>query len=301
MQLPLKTYLLYEEFGGDHRFMPAYVGALGVAGVKVVNTHPENRRIYHLPTVGGLVLLLSPRTGEVLAIMEATWITAVKTAAASAVATRYLARSKSERLCLIGAGLQAIAHIMALSKVMNIREVRLWSRTPATAQKFAEQSKEHTAGAKVVVAEEAGEAVQDSDVIATLTPSRQPIVLESWVKAGTHINAMGADAAGKQEIDPKILMKAKVVVDDVEHSSKSGEINVPMTDNLFSREGIYGEIGEICLGTKPGRTSENEITVFASTGIAIQDIAVAEMVYRRAVKLGIGSKIDLAGPTLELI
>ncbi|MDH5438677.1 MAG: ornithine cyclodeaminase family protein, partial [Candidatus Bathyarchaeota archaeon] len=143
--------------------------------------------------------------------------------------------------------------------------------------------------------------VESSDVVATVTPSRQPIVMADWVKPGTHINAMGADAPGKQELSPEILKKAKIVVDDLEHCSHSGEINVPLAQGLISKEDIYGEIGEIVLGRKPGRTSPSEITVFASTGVAIQDIAVAEIVYRKAVMQGFGTKIDLTGPTLELL
>jgi alanine dehydrogenase len=128
------------------------------------------------------------------------------------------------------------------------------------------------------------EAAKGSDVIVTLTPSRQPILMGDWVENGTHINAMGADAPGKQELDPAILKRAKVVVDDFEHCSHSGEINMPIAQGIISKEDIYGEIGEIILGRKPGRTSYEEVTVFASTGVAIQDIATAELVYRKALK-----------------
>jgi len=301
VQTPLKTFLFYKKYNGDHRFMPAYLEKLDIAGVKIVNTHPENRKRYGLPTVAGIIVLATPKTGEILTILDATWITVVKTAAASAVATKYLARNNSETLGLVGAGLQAIAHIEALAQVMKLKKVKVWSRTRETAEKFLQRMTKQCSEIRFSMAKDVKEAVKDSDVVATITPSRQPVVMVDWVKLGTHINAMGADAPGKQELDPEILKKAKIVVDDLEHSSHSGEINVPLAQGIISEEDIYGEIGEIALGRKPGRASTNEITVFASTGVAIQDIAVAEVVYRKAVTRGFGTKIDLTGPTLELL
>jgi alanine dehydrogenase len=301
VQTPLKTFLFYEKYNGDHRFMPAYLEKLDIAGVKIVNTHPENRRKYGLPTVAGIIVLANPETGELLAIIDATWITVAKTAAASAVATKYLARNNSETLGLVGAGLQAIAHLEALAQVVKLKEVRVWSRTRKTAEKFIQRMTKQHSEMKFIMAKDLREAVENSDIVATITPSRQPIVTENWVRLGTHINAMGADAPGKQELSPEILRKAKIVVDDLEHCSHSGEINVPLAQGLISKEDIYGEIGEIVLGRKLGRTSPSEITVFASTGVAIQDIAVAEIVYREAVMQGFGTKIDLTGPTLELL
>jgi len=301
VQTPLKTFLFYEKYNGDHRFMPAYLEKLDIAGVKIVNTHPENRKKYSLPTVAGIIVLATPKTGEILTILDATWITVVKTAAASAVATKYLARNNSETLGLVGAGLQAIAHIEAFAQIMKLKKVKVWSRTSETAKKFVQRMTRQYSEIRFSMAKDVEDAVKDSDVVATITPSRQPIVMVDWVKPGAHINAMGADAPGKQELDPEILKKAKIVVDDLEHSSHSGEINVPLAQGIISEKDIYGEMGEIALGRKPGRASPNEITVFASTGVAIQDIAVAEVVYRKAVTQGFGTKIDLTGPTLELL
>ncbi|NIR86971.1 ornithine cyclodeaminase family protein, partial [Candidatus Bathyarchaeota archaeon] len=218
VQTPLKTFLFYEKYNGDHRFMPAYIEKLDIAGVKIVNTHPENRRKYGLPTVAGIIVLANPETGELLAILDATWITVMKTAAASAVATNHLARDNAETLGLVGAGLQAIAHLEALAQVMKVKEVKVWSRTRETAEKFIQRMKKQYSEIKFTIAMDVREAVEDSDVVATITPSRQPIVMEDWVKPGTHINAMGADAPGKQELSPEILRKAKIVVDDLEHS-----------------------------------------------------------------------------------
>lgn len=300
-QSPLKTFLTYEKYNGDHRFMPAYLENLNISGIKIVNTHPENRSRYGLPTVAGIIVLASPENGSILAIMEATWITVVKTAAASAIATRHLARKGGETLGLVGAGLQAIAHLEALSQVMKLREVRVWSRTRRTAEKLVEQVSGSYPEVEFKLSGEVREAVEGCDVVATLTPSRKPLVKAEWVEKGVHINAMGADAPGKQELDPAILRKAKIVVDDLEHSKQSSELNVPLSRGLLSPEHIYAEIGEILLGRKPGRTSPDEITVFASTGVAIQDVATAQIVYRKALKKGFGLKINLAGPTFKML
>ena len=300
-QSPLKSFLFYERYNGDHRVMPAYLEELKISGVKIVNTHPENRSKFNLPTVAGIIVLADPEIGAILAILEATWITVVKTAAASAVATKYMAREEAGVLGLVGAGLQAVAHVEALSKVMKLREVKVWSRTPKTAEKFLERVAEKYPDADLTIADTIERAVKGSDVVVTLTPSRQSIVLEEWVGPGTHINAIGADAPGKQELDPSILKRAKIVVDELEHASHSGEINVPLAQGLIDRKDVYGEIGEIILGKKLGRASPNEITVFASTGIAIQDVATAQVVYTKALKEGFGMRIDLTGPTSGLI
>ncbi len=301
VQNPLKTYLVYEQYNGDHRFMPAYISDLDIAGIKIVNTHPENRRKFGLPTVFGIIVLLNPENGKILALMEATWITAVKTAAASAVATKYLAREGAQVLGLVGAGLQAIAHVDVLMHVMDVSEVRVWSRTRRTVERFAEIVGEKHPDLKIVKVESIAEAVRGCDVVVSLTPSRKPIVMAEWVSRGTHVNAMGADAPGKHELELSILKAAKIVVDDFEHCSRSGEINVAMSKGLLTKEDIHAEIGEIILGRKPGRVSEDEITVFASTGIAAQDVAVAYSVYRRALKKGFGLNVDVSGPTMKLI
>ena len=204
-------------------------------------------------------------------------------------------------LGLVGAGLQAIAHVDALSRAMKLREVKVWSRTRRTSEKFLKRVAEKYSNANFAIADTVEKAVRGSDVVVTLTPSKQPIVLEEWVGPGTHINAIGADAPRKQELDPSILKRAKIVVDELEHASHSGEINVPLAQGLIDRKDVYGEIGEIILGKKLGRASPNEITVFASTGIAIQDVATAQVVYTKALKEGFGMRIDLTGPTSGLI
>ncbi len=286
VQMPPKVYVQFER--GDFRVMPAYMQALGAAGVKVVNVHPGNPE-RGLPSVMATILLLDPETGTPLALMDGTWLTAVRTAAASAVATKHLARRDCERLGVIGAGVQARHQLQALLHVRPIREVRVWSRRGA--RKYAEEMSR--LGLDVVPVREPAEAVRGADLLVTATPSTCPLVKSEWVGEGTHINAIGADAPGKQELDPRLLRRAKVVVDDLEQASRSGEINVPLSKGEFRLEQVHAELGEIVAGRKPGRESEDEITVFDSTGLAIQDIAVAWEVYRRAKEKGMGQEVQL--------
>ncbi|MEM2978274.1 MAG: alanine dehydrogenase [Candidatus Hadarchaeales archaeon] len=291
VQMPPKSYIFFPRYEGDFRVMPAYLEAGEEAGVKVVNVHPENPK-RGLPSIMATILLLDPSTGVPLALMGGTLITALRTGAAGGVAARYLARKDSKVVGMVGAGVQARAQLRALREVLEVEKVRVVSAHPSETRKYAEEvRKEH--GIEVEEVKGVEEAVRGSDIVVTTTPSRVPLVRSEWVSEGTHLNAIGADAPGKQEMEPELLRRAKVVVDDLEQALHSGEVNVPFSKGLFRREDIYGELGEIVVGKKPGRTSPSEITLFDSTGLAIQDITVAWMVYRKASRLGKGEEIEL--------
>ena len=291
VQMPPKSYVFFPRHGGDFRVMPAYLEEGEKAGVKVVNVHPGNPN-RGLPTVMATILLLDPSTGAPLAVMGGTLITNLRTGAAGAVAAKYLARRDSRVVGMVGAGVQARAQLRGLREVLEVERVKVVSAHPSRTQEYAEEvRREH--GLEVEEAGEIREAVEGSDVVVTTTPSRQPLVREEWVSEGTHLNAIGADAPGKQELDPGLLRKARVVVDDLEQALHSGEINVPLSRGLLRREDLYGELGEIVAGKKPGRSSPREITLFDSTGLAIQDVAVAWLAYRKALRLGKGEEIEL--------
>ncbi len=292
VQMPPKSYIFFDKYGGDFRAMPAYLEELGAAGIKVVNAHPGNPEKHGLPNVMATILLLSPETGAPLAIMDGTLITNLRTGAAAAVATRYLAREDSKIVAMIGAGAQARTQLIALNEVFDITEVRVEDIVPGKAGQYAREL-EGRLGLDIKPVESTKEAMEGADVVVTVTPRRSPVVMNEWVEEGIHINAMGADAPGKQELDPKILRRAKVVVDDLEQALHSGEINVPLSKGLFGQDDIYADIGEIVAGKKPGRTSREEITVFDSTGLAIQDIATAWRVYQKARKEGRGMEVEL--------
>jgi alanine dehydrogenase len=293
-QMPPKQYLFYKKYDGDLRVMPSYLEALNISAVKVVNVHPKNRE-NNLPTVMGTIVLIDPSTGAPLAIMDGTWITAMRTGAAGGVAVKYLARKDAKKLGIIGAGVQARTQLMAISNVLKLEEVKVFDLIKEAREGLAKEIAGKYPGLRCVAVESAEEAVKDSDVIVTVTPSRQPVVKLEWVKPGAHINAFGADAPGKEELDPEILVRAKVVIDDWEQASHSGEINVPLSQGKFSKEKVYGMIGDVVAGKMPGRTSDEEITIFCSTGLALQDAVTAKLAYDKAVKEGIGKNFEILG------
>ena len=279
-QMPVKVYLDLPQYTGDFRAMPAYFD--GSAGVKWVNAHPKNPELHGLPSVLAMYILSDPVTALPLAVMDATLLTAVRTGAAAGVASKHLARSDARTVGFVGAGVQARTLLAALRVVFDDLEVVAADISEQAAEAFAAEA-DGQAGS---VEEAAG-----CDIVCTATPSREPVVKREWVKAGTHINAMGADAHGKQELDTRILLDAKVVVDDWDQATSSGEVNVPLETGALVRDGIHGALGEIVAGTKPGRESDDEITVFDSTGLAVQDVALARLICERAKASGIGTEV----------
>jgi alanine dehydrogenase len=261
------VYITFDH--GDFRTMPAYVPALGMAGVKVVNVHPGNPAA-GLPTVMALTVILDVETGVPKAVINATRLTDMRTGAAGAVAAKYLAPKKEVVLGVIGSGRQAEAQVEAISRELTITGLRVWSRDEKKAQAFAERFRALGAAATSL------EKACDADVLVTTTPSRKPVIMHEWVRDGTHINAIGADAPGKEELDPLILKRAKVFVDDRPQAIHSGEINVPIAKGLFHAHDIAGTLGEVVVGVK-GRRRPEEVTVFDSTGLAIQDLAIAQL------------------------
>lgn len=287
--MPPKMYLDFKKYGGDLRVMPAYLDYGDVAGVKVVNVHPGNRG-NGMPTVMATIVLNDPRTGFPLAVMDGTLITAMRTGAAAAVATKHLAADGAGTVGLVGAGVQARTQLLALSRVLDIRKVSVSDVNKDYASRFAaEMGGQLGLPVEVSSVREAAEA----DVVSTVTPAHEPVVRNEWVREGTHINAIGADAPGKEELDPAILARAKIVIDDWEQCTHSGEINVPLSKGIICTKDLYSSLGEIVAGLKPGRQSSREITVFDSTGLAIQDIATAKLVFEKAQKEKLGLELEL--------
>ena len=290
VQMPAKIYLYYRKYGGDLRAMPSFLEDLDISAVKVVNVHPQNPATNGLPTVMAVIVLIDPSTGAPLAIMGGTTITDMRTGAAGGVAAKYLARKDSKVVGLIGAGAQARTQLAALLEAYKrLETVRVWSRTEATKKKFAAEIQQ-ACGDAVHVVPVAGvrEAVEGSDIVVTATPSRQPLVMSDMVSAGTHITCIGADAVGKEELDPAILQRAKIVVDDWAQASHSGEINVPLSSGIITKDDVWAEIGEIVAGSKAGRERPEEITIFTSTGLAVQDAVTAQIAYRKAITSKVG-------------
>lgn len=281
--MPPKVYLPLERHGGDFRAMPAFYA--GAAGVKWVNAHPRNPERHRLPAVMAVYVLSDPETAVPLAILDGTAITAFRTGAAAAVATKHLARRGASSVGFVGCGVQARNALLALREILPAGEILASDVSPDALDRFVDEC-----GARPATVEQAAGA----DVVVTSTPARGPVVRREWVRPGAHVNAMGADAPGKQELDPAILRDARVFLDDVAQATESGEVNVPLHAGLLRREDLAGTLGEVVAGLQPGRRGD-EITVFDSTGLAIQDLAVARVVYAAACAQGIGSEIDLVG------
>lgn len=281
--MPPKVYLELEEHCGDFRAMPAYLD--GAAGLKWVNCHVENPSRHGLPTVRGMYILSDPATANALVVLDATWLTAARTGASAAVASRYLARPDSASVGFVGSGAQARTILAALRVLFDNLEVVAADQSATAAEIFAGE-----VGGRVDTVEEAA----GCDIVCTVTPSRTPIIDRSWIRPGTHINAMGADAHGKQELDPQILLDGVVVVDDIAQAQSSGEVNVPLTQGQLTTDDLRGSLGAIVAGLAPGRSSDHEITIFDSTGLAIQDVALARAVYEAALEQGVGRSIDFS-------
>ena len=278
--LPPKLYLTLPGGIGDFRAMPAFLSSASACGLKWVNVHPGNRR-RGLPTVMALIVLNDPATGFPLAILDGTLITQMRTGAAGAVAAGYLARKDSSVLGLIGCGAQAETQLSFLRERFTLKQVLVWGPTASDRNHFLRRMKRLTGILRPCASIE--EVVRSSDIVTTVTPSRSPLIRAQWVKPGTHLNAIGADAKGKQELDPQILKHSRVVVDDITQACHSGELNVPFSKGQITLRDIDATLGEVVAGKKEGRRSSKEITVFDSTGLAIQDVAVASWIYRKAL------------------
>jgi len=266
-RMPPKVYVTLPS--GDFRTMPAYLPSLDIAGVKIVNVHPGNPA-HGLPTVMALTVILDTKTGKPMAILNATHLTDMRTGAAGAVACKYLSPKKEIVLGVIGTGKQAEAQVLAISRELKIQHIKVWSRDISHVSRFVNRFLEFPCSAAPL------EQVCDCDVLVTTTPSRSPLIKDEWIHEGMHINAIGADAPGKEELDPAILRRAQVFVDDPVQAVHSGEINVPVTMGLYRESDITGTIGEVVIGKKE-RKDADAITVLDSTGLAIQDLAIAKI------------------------
>ena len=289
-QMPPKSYLNFAPYEGDLRSMPAYLERVDQAGVKTVNVHPRNAAI-GLPTVMALLTLVSPKTGAPLAIMGATHLTAMRTGAAGAVAARLLAREDSRTVGMIGAGVQARSQLLGLSRLFELDQVRIFDLSLERCQSLAEYGRGILKG-EFVIEKRAEDACQ-CDILVTTTPSRRPVVRDDWISPGTHINAIGADARGKQELESTLTKRAKVFVDDPVQAAHSGEVNVPISQGMLRQEDIFAAIGEVLAARKPGREDDKEITIFDSTGLGIQDVATGFAVYEKAMAAGKGVRLRL--------
>jgi len=289
---PLRTIIRPPEAHGLLGLMPAYrAGEQGAFGLKAICVFPEN------PAKGkdahqGAVMLFSRETGELLALMNASEITAIRTAAVSAVATRLLAREDAQQLGIIGAGVQARTHLAALAAVRPVRRARVACRNIEHAEQLArEMQSKFSFPIEPVRTNQ--EAVCEADVIVTATSSLEPVIDRDWISPGAHVNAIGTHSPNSREIDSATMAAARIFVDRRESAlNESGDYLLAAKEGLVSPESIVGEVGELLIGTKTGRTSSTEITLFKSLGLAIEDVVSADYLYHKAKAQQAGTWID---------
>jgi len=279
---PLRTIVRPPNAHGFLGLMPAYrSGEGGAFGLKAICVFPEN------PSQGkdahqGAVTLFSRNTGELLALMNASAITAIRTAAVSAVATRLLAREGAQELAIIGAGVQARTHLAALALVRTIKHARVAARNMDHAQLLAREMQPYFPF-PIEPVQKNENAVRGADLILTATSSLEPVINKDWISPGAHINAIGTHSPNSREIDSATMAAARIFVDRRESAlNESGDYLLAAKEGVITPDSIVGEIGELLIGKKTGRTSTTEITIFKSLGLAIEDVACAEYLYRKA-------------------
>jgi ornithine cyclodeaminase len=286
--LPLRSVVWMPDRAGMIGLMPGFLAEPTSLGLKVVSIFPGNHAAGY-DSHQGVVMLFEIGHGTPIAIIDASSITAIRTAAASGVATRALARDDAGDLAILGSGVQAATHLAAMRAVRTLRRVRVWSRNAANAERFA-----RTSPVPVEVMPSARAAVEGADLVCTTTAAREPVLEGAWLAPGAHINAVGACFAATRELDTAAVARARLIVDRRESTlAESGDFLLARADGAIGDDHIAGELGDLLLGRFVGRRSRDEITLYKSLGIAIQDLAAAHYVHAQAVATGAGASVPL--------
>ena len=292
--LPLRPVLWLPEKVGAFALMPGYLGSIQAMGLKAVSVFPGNHGTEYDSHIGA-VLLYETVHGQLLAIVDASAITAIRTAAVSGLATRLLAREDAGELALLGSGVQAKAHLAAMLAVRPIRRVRVWSRNGEHSQYFAERaSRRHDIRVDPMTTVQ--DAVDGADIICTTTAATEPILRGEWIALGAHVNAVGSSVPFARELDTAAVVGSRLYVDRRESTiNEAGDFLFPKQEGAIGDDHIVGELGELLLGTVEGRRSPDEVTLFKSLGLAIEDLAAAHHVYQKALEVGMGVAVELGG------
>lgn len=290
--MPVRLVVPLPAIQGRITSMPGFLKDDKALGMKVVTYFQQNPTC-DLPAILATIMLFSADTGKIIAIMDGSYITAIRTACASAMATKVLAKPGSKVVGILGAGVQARAHIEALARVRNFPLFKIYSPSGVSAAKLKKELTGRIDSA-IEVASSAEHAVRDADLVVTVTTAKEPIIKADWLKPGTHINAVGSHRPDLREIDGATLARAKVVVDSRDAiMAECGDILLAIEERSIAPGAVYAEIGEVIAGTQPGRTAETEITLYKSVGIAIQDVAAAHLIYHKALKLRVGTRVEI--------
>ena len=292
--LPLRTILWLPEKAGGFGLMPSLLPTEKVLGVKVITFFPKNEGT-ELDTHQAAVLLFEADRGRLIAVIDATSITAIRTAAVSGVATKLLAREDASELALIGSGVQARTHLEAVLVARRIRRVRVASQSLDRAKRFADRESARR-GVPVQAVETPRAAVEGADIVCTCTSAREPVVEGAWLSPGTHINAVGSSVPFARELDTAAVVRSRLYADRRESlQNEAGDFLIPKKEGAVSDGHIVGEIGEILIGKVPGRRSKDEVTLFKSLGLSVEDVASAKHIYEEARRTGTGRFLPLGG------
>lgn len=287
---PGKIYMDIPKYNGFIKPMTAYVDTIDAAATKIFSLYKDNPRKYNLPSVLSIIELHDPKTGAPIAIMAGGYITLLRTAAASAIAAKYLAKSSSKRLGIIGSGLQGQSHLLALNELFTIEEVKVSDISKPARERYAKEMGEQT-GIKVIPVENPKEAVDETDIIIVATTANEALIMKDWIKPGCFIAKIGSF----QELEPEVFISVdKLVVDVWEYIAKRvPEVRMLIEKSKISRENVYAELSEIVSGQKPGREKDEESILFVALGMAVEDVAVAASVYKKAKEKKLGQEFTL--------
>lgn len=289
---PLRPVMWLPDKVGALGMMPGYLGPIETMGIKTVSVFPGNEGTEY-DSHQGTVMLFDAHNGSLTAVIDATEITAVRTAAASAVATDHLAKSDASVLALLGSGTQGRAHLRAIPLIRTIEEVRVWSRDPDNAHRLAGDSGPDV---KAKAVSSVAEAVAGADIVCTTTASPEPILTGAMLEAGMHVNAVGSSVPFARELDSAAMAMSRIFVDRRESTlNESGDFLKARDDGVVDDTDLLAEVGEVIIGSHPGRQSDEDITTFVSLGLAVEDIAAGHLVYTRAVEAGEGIDVELGG------
>ena len=292
--MPLRSIMWLPEKVGALGMMPAYLQDANVLGLKVISVFPGNHGT-EFDAHQGAVMLFEAKHGRPLAIIDATAITAIRTAAVSGVATKLLARDDAGDLAILGSGTQAARHLEAMLLARRIRRVRVWSRNPQNAAQFAEREGQRR-GIRIEAMPTAEQAVRGANLICTTTSATEPVLRGEWLAPGAHINAVGSSVPFARELDTAAVVRSRLFVDRRESTlNEAGDFLFPKKEGAIGDDHIQGEIGDLLLGRGAGRRAPEEITLFKSLGLAIEDLASAHHIYAKAAERGLGTRVELGG------
>ena len=292
--LPLRPLMRVPQKSGILGMMPAYLGDPDSMGVKIITVFNGNQGTDY-DSHQGVVLLFEVEHGSIVAIIDASSVTAIRTAAVSGVATRLLAHEDASDLCIIGSGVQARTHLDAMRVARRIARVRVWSRSAENARRFA-RTESARCGIDIEVMDTARHAVEGADIVCTTTAAREPVVDGPWLASGAHVNAVGSSTPTARELDSEAMRRARLFVDRRESAlNEAGDFIIPRNEGLFGDEHIVAELGEVLTGAHVGRTSPEEVTVFKSLGLAVEDVAAAHFIHAEALRRGVGTSVELGG------